>query len=122
MLSRGPMFGNVTAHARPMNKDATEAMTQNLFLQIACAASRRPNTENSKQITPVDRYGHRKYRPSIVCIRTQFQRKEKPRTKAGRLKNAPNAAITIAAHLSLVHPSIIVPLGSSLLEAGFCFV
>jgi len=75
-------------------------MTQKLFLQIARAANPKPTPESNKQTKLTTKYHHRKYGPSEACTRTQFQRKEKPRTKAGRLKNTPDPAITIAVHLS----------------------
>src|SRR5882762_633262 len=101
MSNLGPAFGNTSPHPRPRKKDETDAMTQKLFLQIARAANPNPIPESSKQTKLTIKYGHRKYGPSEVCTRTQFQRREKPRTKAGRLKNIPHPAITIAVHLSV---------------------
>lgn len=100
MSSCGPTSGNVTAHPRPRKSDATDAMMQKLLRQIARAANPKANPESSKQTKLTTRYDHRKYGPSEACTRTQPQKKEKPRTKAGRLKNMPHPAITIAVHLS----------------------
>src|SRR5438309_9797462 len=100
MSSLGPTFGNISMHPRTRKNDETDTMTQRLFLQIARAANPSPIPESSRQTKLTAKYDHRKYGPSEVCTRTQFQRNEKPRTKAGRLKNTPHPAITIAVHLS----------------------
>jgi hypothetical protein len=100
MSDLGPTFGNMSMHPRPRKNDETDAMTRKLFPQIARAVNPKPIPESSKQTKLTIKYDHRKYGPLEVCTRTQFQRKEKPRTNAGRLKNTPHPAITTAVHLS----------------------
>jgi len=82
-LSQEPLC---PAHPRPREIDATDAMTQKLFFQIVRVANPKSNPESIKQTKPTATYDHRKYGPSELFTRTQFQEEGKAKDQRRKIE------------------------------------